>query len=145
MPTVKRTALVGYSAQQMYELVNDIDSYPRFLPWCNNITILSSTAESVTATMEISKGPVKNKFTTQNTLEVNKSIKIDLVDGPFSSLAGNWSFIQSKTAGCKIDFEISFEFSNGLLAKVLEPVFYVITDTMIDSFCDEAKARYSKK
>ena len=90
MPAINRSALVMYSAEQMYQLINDVLAYPNFLPDCSDSKIVSQTESSVTAALLVSKGGLNKWFTTQNTLVSNEEVQLTLVDGPFKKLQGSW-------------------------------------------------------
>lgn len=137
---VSRSALVPHSASHMYQLVADIEAYPDFLPWCANATILKRSAEEVEATLSLAKGPISKAFTTRNTLHPEARIELHLLDGPFKSLQGEWRFEQLGEDGSRVQLELEFEFSSRLLAMTVGPVFNEIANTMVQAFCDRARA-----
>ena len=92
MPTIQRSALVPHSAQKMFDLVNDVESYPQFLPWCSGAATLESSEQQYTARVEMKKGPLSQHFTTRNVLTPGTQINMSLVDGPFKKLQGQWQF-----------------------------------------------------
>ena len=114
MPQISRTALVPYSAEQMYQLVNDVQSYPQFLPGCTGSRILESTPGQMTAAVDVSKAGISKTFTTRNQLTSNQSILMSLVDGPFKKLIGGWKFTPLSQDACRIEFHLDFEFTNKL-------------------------------
>ena len=116
MPQISRTALVPYSAEQMYQLVNDVQSYPQFLPGCTGSRILESTPGQMTAAVDVSKAGISKTFTTRNQLTSNQSILMNLVDGPFKKLIGGWKFTPLSQEACRIEFHLDFEFTNKLTA-----------------------------
>lgn len=142
MATVSKSALVAHSATEMYTLVNDIESYPRFLPWCRSSRILSRNQDEIKATIEIAKGGLRKSFTTQNRLQPDERIEIRLIDGPFRRLEGFWQFHQLREDACKVSLNLEFEFANPLLRATLGPIFNQITDTMVDAFCKRAREVY---
>ncbi|MBO1926742.1 type II toxin-antitoxin system RatA family toxin [Thiomicrorhabdus sp. 6S2-11] len=142
MKTITRTALLPYSAKQMYDLVNDVPSYPQFLPWCGGAKVLQQDASSMQASVTIAKAGIKQTFTTNNHLVDGKRIEMQLIDGPFKSMHGEWEFKVLDEDACKILFEIEFEVSNGILNMALGPIFEQIASTMVDSFCERAKQIY---
>ena len=115
MPQISRTALVPYSAEQMYQLVNDVQSYPQFLPGCTGSRILESTPGQMTAAVDVSKAGISKTFTTRNQLTSNQSILMNLVDGPFKKLIGGWKFTPLSQEACRIEFHLDFEFTNKLI------------------------------
>lgn len=142
MKTVHRNALVMHSAEQMYALVNDIESYSTFLPWCGGSRILSSTSEEIVASLDVAKAGLKKTFTTRNRLVENKTVKMSLVDGPFQSLTGGWTFTALNVQACKVELDLEFEFSGQLMAMVLGPIFNEAANTMVAAFCKRADEVY---
>ena len=142
MPTIKRRKIEPYSAAQMYQLVNDVLSYPQFLPWCKNTRIVSQTEGEMIAAIEIAKGPLNKWFETRNFLFENHRIELTLHSGPFKKLQGFWEFIPIDEQKCEISFELNFEFSFGPLALLAEPIFHGITANMIEAFSNRAKIVY---
>ena len=142
MPTVRRSALVPFSARQMFELVDDIESYPRYLPWCRSTRIHHRDADEVRASIEIAKGAVRKSFTTRNLVQRNKMIVVRLVVGPFKRLNGFWRFESLGDEACKVSLDLEFEFANRLVSSVVGPVFHQIANTMVESFCTRARQIY---
>lgn len=142
MKTVHRNALVMHSAAQMYALVNDIESYPQFLPWCSGSQIISETSAEIVASLDVAKGGVKKTFTTRNELTENQSIEMELVDGPFQRLAGCWNFKALNEEACKVELDLEFEFSGQLMAVMLGPIFNEAANTMVAAFCKRADEVY---
>ncbi|KTD32530.1 oligoketide cyclase/lipid transporter protein [Legionella moravica] len=143
MPIVKRSRIVNYTCEQMYGLVNDVDHYAEFLPYCAESTVHHRDDDEVQATLVIGAAGMSKSFTTRNRLQVNKMIEIRLVDGPFSHLEGFWRFDEVED-GCKISFDLEFEFSGKIFSMLLGPVFDQVTDKMVDAFCDRAEVIYGK-
>lgn len=131
-----------YTAMQMFEIVNSADRYPEFLPWCSNAKILLQTETAMEATITMRKGKLNHSFTTRNRMEPGKSIHIDLVDGPFKQLTGDWSFISLGEDNCKIELDLRFEFSNAIIGMLIGPVFTQIANTLVDAFCQRAHQLY---
>jgi len=143
MPELQRQALVPYSADLMYEIVNNVDLYEEFLPWCSKSTILESSDEIMTASVFMKKGPLDQSFTTKNNMIKNEKITLELVDGPFKELTGQWSFNDISDHGSKISLQLNYEFSSSILSLVVGPVFNQIANTLVDSFCKRADELYS--
>ncbi|QCU89960.1 type II toxin-antitoxin system RatA family toxin [Thiomicrorhabdus sediminis] len=143
MKKIARTALLPYSAQQMYDLVNDVAAYPEFLPWCGNAKVVSQTSMTMQAQVTISKAGIKQTFETKNHLVPAERIEMHLVDGPFKHLRGEWVFKPLDIDACKVMFEIEFELNSGLLNAAIGPIFENITTTLVDSFCERAKQVYA--
>lgn len=144
MPIVQRATVVPYTAEQMYQLVNDIEHYPEFLPWCPSTTVHFRQEDKIQATLDIAKGIVHRSFTTINSLTPNKMVQMDLVEGPFKFLHGVWEFTSSPEGLTKVDFKVEFEFNNRLLDIGFAPVFQHITQTMVTAFSNRAKELYDK-
>lgn len=145
MSTVSRTALLPYSAAEIYSLVNDIESYPRFLPWCKSATVLSRGEDEIRAAIELSRSGIHKSFTTSNRLQPNKAIEMRLVEGPFHHLDGFWRFDSLGERASKVSLDLDFEFSNRLLGLTVGPVFHQITSTLVDSFCRRAVDVYGRR
>lgn len=138
MPELNRQALVPHSANLMYDIVNRVDLYQQFLPWCSESKIIESTENSMTASVFMKKGPLDQSFTTKNIMLVDQQIDIELIDGPFKKLSGQWRFTNIADHGSKISLQLNYEFSNSIIAIVVGPVFNQIANTLVDSFCKRA-------
>ena len=143
MPQISRTALVPYSAEQMYKLVNDVKSYPEFLPGCVGSRVLESSPGQMTAAVEVSKAGISKTFTTRNKLISNQSILMHLVDGPFKKLMGGWKFTPLTEDACQIEFNLDFEFTNKLIELAFGRVFKELASSMVQAFSQRAKEVYS--
>lgn len=142
MPVVHRNALVPYSPQQMFALVADVESYPRFLPWCSRATVHARDGDAIRASIEMARGPVRKTFTTRNTMTEGRQICVDLVDGPFRRLRGEWRFEPLRDSGCRVSLDLEFEFSNRLVQGVIGPLFNEIANSLVDAFCKRAVSLY---
>ena len=140
MQKVSRNAIVPYSTQSMYDLVNDIPAYPHFLPWCSEAHVQDTTPDSITASLSISKGGLSKHFTTRNVLTPYSRIDMHLVDGPFKHLVGHWIFTPLEENACKIEFNLEFEFTNTLMHMLLNSTFQHAASTLLNAFCERAKA-----
>ena len=140
MPLIKRSALLPYSAEFMYQLVNDIEAYPDFLPWCGGARVMHANDESMEASILISKTGMNHWFSTRNRLTPNQRIEMTLLEGPFERLDGTWRFSELADSGCKIELELDFETRRGLAAKLISPAFTAIANTLVDAFCSRARA-----
>jgi len=145
MTSISKSALVAYSPAQMFALVDGIEAYPEFLPWCRGAKVLSRTDDEVRATIELSKGGVEKAFTTCNRNQKNKMIEMRLVEGPFRQLEGFWRFDALGDDGCKVSFDLEFEFASRMLGMVVGPVFSQIANSMVDSFHKRAVEVYGKR
>ncbi|MDH5231011.1 MAG: type II toxin-antitoxin system RatA family toxin [Gammaproteobacteria bacterium] len=142
MQSIKRSALVPYSAAQMFAIVDDIEAYPEFLPWCKSTNILEREQSQVRASIELCKAGIHKTFTTLNRHLPGECIEMNLVDGPFKHLHGQWQFQAMNETACKILFDIEFEFSSGLLNKTLGPVFGQICNSLVEAFIQRARSLY---
>ncbi len=142
MPTVKRARTVPFSCAQMYRLVNEVEEYAAFLPYCVESKVHHRNDDEVQGTLVIGAGGMTKSFTTRNLLQANKMIEIRLIDGPFSHLEGFWRFDEADD-GCTISFDLEFEFAGKFFSMVLGPVFDQVTDKMVDAFCDRAEIVYA--
>ena len=142
MKRVVRTILVTHSAATMYALVNDVPSYPKFLPWCGGARIIEQTDSKMQAAVDIAYLGVQQTFTTNNTLVANERIDLALVSGPFSRLSGQWRFIQLGDVGCKVEFELNYAFE-GIIGAIVAPVFDRIAATFVDAFVRRAEQLHS--
>ncbi|ASF47614.1 type II toxin-antitoxin system RatA family toxin [Methylovulum psychrotolerans] len=142
MTLVQKSALVKYSAQQMFDLVNDIEAYPQFLPWCSGSRIIKRGDGVVEAELSISKGGFKKAFSTRNRIDQGGKITVSLLDGPFSYLEGVWNFMPLREDASKISLDLEFEMSGKLASLAFGAVFNQICNTMVSSFTTRAKQVY---
>ncbi len=142
MTTVSRSALVHHSADQMFELVDDVRSYQDFLPWVRQSRELERDENHVNGELLFSKAGIEKSFTTHNLRQPGKMIEIRLVEGPFQHLEGFWRFDAIDENACKVSLDLEFEFSNRLLAMAFGRVFTQVAGTLVDSFVKRAQERY---
>lgn len=142
MPLVEKSVLIEYSAQQMFDLVDRVEDYPQFLPWCNRTELKFRDAGRTAATLHINYLSVKSHFTTENRKEAPVLMTIRLVDGPFRRLEGTWHFKPLADHACKIEFQLSYEFSSRMFEKVIGPVFSNIANSFVDAFVKRAAHVY---
>lgn len=143
MSLVNRFAIVPYRPEQMYALVADVERYPSFLPWCRSASSQPVGEDVVIAGIEMARGPVRKRFTTRNRLYPSERIHLDLVDGPFRRLSGDWYFTGRERNGCRVELTLEFEFGSRLLETVVGPLFNEIANSMVDAFCRRAHAQYA--
>ena len=141
MKRISRSAIVEHRAEEMYALVDDIESYPRFLPWCAAARVDGRTATTVQATLTIGMRGLRTSFTTRNENRVGESIDMRLVHGPFRRFEAAWRFKPLSSEACSIEFSLEYELA-GPLAGILSPLFDRIADTMVDAFTRRAAAIY---
>lgn len=142
MPSISRSALVMYSVDQMFQLINDVLAYPQFLPDCSNSKIIAANENSVTASLLVSKSGLKKWFTTKNTLISNQQVQLELVDGPFNKLHGRWLLTPLSEEACKVSLELEYEFSNKMFDLAFGRVFNHLTNNMVQAFTQRAKNVY---
>jgi ribosome-associated toxin RatA of RatAB toxin-antitoxin module len=139
---VQKSALVKFSAQQMFDLVDDIESYPQFLPWCSGTRVLKREGDIVEGQIDIAKAGFHKSFTTRNRVDRGGKIQISLLDGPFKSLEGFWSFMPLREDASKISLDLEFEIASTFASLAFGPVFNQICNTMVSSFTQRAKTVY---
>jgi ribosome-associated toxin RatA of RatAB toxin-antitoxin module len=142
MAVVHKSVLLGYSAEQMFALVDRVEDYPKFLPWCGGAEVRQREGNKVTATLMINYHGVKQTFTTENTNTPPTEMQMNLLEGPFKHLRGNWQFRPLRPDACKIEFDLHYEFSSKVLEQLIGPVFNMIANSFVDSFCKRAEAIY---
>lgn len=141
MIQIRRSAIVRHRPEQMFDLVNDVAAYPRRFAWCADARILAQDEVTLTARLEVRLGALTQAFTTRNTLERPQRIALQLVEGPFRSLAGTWEFLALGESGCKVSLALDFDYS-GLMAPVLRSGFHKLADRMVEDFSREADRIY---
>jgi ribosome-associated toxin RatA of RatAB toxin-antitoxin module len=139
---VSRSALVPYSANQMYALVEDVVAYPDFLPWCIGATLHSRNTEIIEASLEMQRSGIKKSFRTRNTLQPGIAMGIALVGGPFRHLVGDWHFEQLGEDGSKVSLHMEFEFENRMTDTLFGRYFEDTCNSLIDSFTKRAHKMY---
>ena len=142
MPEVSRSVLVEYSPDQMFALVDRVEDYPVFLPWCGGVTLLHRDAEVTRASILINYHGLRQSFTTENSKRAPAEMRIRLVEGPFRRLDGSWRFTDLAARGCKVELSMSYEYSSRILEKLIGPVFNHIAGTLVDAFVKRAGQVY---
>lgn len=140
MSDVKKLVLIEQSATRMFTLVDRVEDYPRFLPWCGGTELLRRTDTVTAARIHINYHGIKTDFSTENEKVFPRHMLIKLVDGPFKLLNGTWEFTPLGETACKIQFALRYEFEHKLLEKALGPVFHHISNTFVDSFVKQAES-----
>ena len=138
MAQVKKSMLVSHSAETMFQLVDAVEKYQEFLPWCGGTEIVERNETVTHALIKIDYHGIKQSFTTRNRKEGHEWMHIEMVQGPFKHLVGHWHFKPLSPEACRIEFNLEYEFSNHLLEKLVGPVFNYIANTFVDSFLKRA-------
>lgn len=144
MTEIERSALVMHSAEQMFDLVNDVASYPQFLPGCRGAEILHSDDEVLEARLELARAGLRQSFVTRNRLQRPRSMELTLVDGPFESFNGLWQFTPLGEDACKVSFSLSFSLKSRLVAAAVGKLFSDLANQMVGSMCERADQVYGK-
>lgn len=144
MPSIRRSTIVPYSAENMYALVNDIARYQEFVPYCTSSIIHTQNNETIHATLTLSAKGIKKSFSTLNRLQKNCRMDIELVDGPFKHLTGFWKFEDRDHNQSEVILELDFELSNKMFAMMFGPVFQQVSSSLVDAFVGRAKEIYKE-
>ncbi|MEY4757168.1 MAG: hypothetical protein RJA34_2066 [Pseudomonadota bacterium] len=145
MKTVHKSVLIWYSPHEMYALVTDVAGYPQFLPWCDRSRVVSRDASGMTAEVGIAFSGIRQSFTTRNEHELDRKVRMSLVDGPFSKLEGEWEFApvgEGDQRACRVTLTLNYGFSNSVLARLVGPVFDRIAASLVDAFVQRAEKVY---
>ena len=142
MATIERSALVPYSAERMFALVNDVRRYPEFVPWCAGAEVLAETDALIEASLRLKRGGVEHRFTTRNMLTPFTAMRLELVDGPFSTFTGDWTFKSLAEHACKIGLTLTFQYRGRLATAALGALLSSSADTLVEAFCQRAKVLY---
>ncbi len=143
MAVVEKSALVQHSAGEMYRLVNDVEQYQDFLPWCKSSRLVSLEGDTMVGELVVSKSGITQSFSTRNTLTKDRLIELQLDEGPFSRLTGQWEFTPLRDDACKVSLRLEFEFSGRLINAAFGAIFSQIANTMVDAFCKRADEIYA--
>ena len=143
MPTINQVEMVPYAAAQMFELVNAVELYPEFLPWCERAEVAIRTPSLIRARLDVRKGRLHYRFTTDNHLRAFEQIDMRLVDGPFKQLQGTWRFIDN-ALGSRVSLNLDFEFANRIVGAAIGPLFKVMTSSLVARFKQRAEILYGR-
>ena len=145
MTRINRYKVVPYTSAEMYQLVNDIQAYPEFLPWCQSTNIIKSGSHELMADISMSIGRLSQSFTTENSMQPDQSISMRLVKGPFKKLSGQWQFTEQSDISCEVALDMEFEFKNRLIKHAMGKAFNRILDTLVDAFSQRAVEVYGER
>ncbi len=143
MRKVSRSALVPYSALQMFALVKDVEAYPAFLPWCNDAEVHVRGEDFIEASLELHRGRISKRFRTRNVFREGEYLGIELVGGPFRHLSGGWRFLQLGDAGSRVELELEFAFENRATDVIFGRFFEHTCNTLVDAFTRRAAVVYA--
>jgi ribosome-associated toxin RatA of RatAB toxin-antitoxin module len=141
---IERSALVNFSAQQMFDLVNDVEAYPGYMAGCVKAEVLERGADSITARLELAKSGIHQSFTTRNQLKPPNTMIMELVDGPFKKFRGIWQFNSLNANSCEVKFRLEYEFSNFFLGMAAGSMINQLAGEQVDSVCKRAKFIYGQ-
>ena len=139
MREVKRSALIAEAPARMYQLINDVERYPEFVPYCTSARVNSRKGNEMVATLNIKRGPLNAEFTTRNLLEPDKRVLMQFVSGPFRLLEGLWTLTPLGDLGCRVELEMRFEFANRVAGALFEPLFENTAASLVDAFVKRAR------
>lgn len=145
MPEIDHSALVAYTPLEMFKLVNDVDAYQHFVPWCLDSRVLEHTEQQLMGQLSIGQAGIKKTFVTCNTLHPPHQIDINLIEGPFKNLTGHWRFQPLGNVGCKICLNLVFEFSSNMLEQAFALVFNKVSNALVTAFCQRAETVYGPR
>lgn len=145
MSIIHRSAVVNYSASEMFELVNAVEDYPKFLPWCKSSQVHKRTVNEVGASLELAMGAIHRRFTTCNRIHKDKIIEIRLIDGPFRHLEGFWRFESMAGLHSRVVFDLEFEFNNRVAALAFDAIFQQVANSLVQAFVERAEEIYGKR
>jgi len=143
--SIHRTATVPYPPHSMFELVDHVEAYPEFLPWCRSTRVHARDRDEVRASIEMARGSLDKVFTTRNLLRPHKMIEMRLIDGPFRHLEGFWTFEARGQHSCQVTLDLEFEFANRFMSMALGPIFQSIANSLVDSFVRRARDLYGRE
>ncbi|TDI79382.1 MAG: type II toxin-antitoxin system RatA family toxin [Betaproteobacteria bacterium] len=142
MAKIEKSVLVNHSASRMFALVDAVEDYPKFLPWCDGSSVITQSGNVTHATIKINYLHVRHSFTTENKRKPPELIEMTLLDGPFQHLDGHWRFVPLEDNACKIEFRMHYTFSHKLLEHLVGPVFFIITSNFVEAFVKRANEVY---
>lgn len=143
MKKVEKNVLVLHSAKQMFDLVDKVEDYPRFLPWYSKTEVIERKEKELKARLFMDYMGVRQSFATHNRNTPGEEIRMGLLEGPFKTLRGTWKFIDLGGDMCKVEFRLEYDFSNPVLSAMISPVFNHLSGTLVDAFVKEADRRYA--
>ena len=144
MALIRKSAVVPFSNEEMFSLVNDVEAYPAYLPWCSDARVLVQGKERLTASVSLTVSGLRRTFTTENIMQAGKRIEVRLLSGPFQYLNGYWQFEAAGERSCRISLQMHFEFKGGPLKLVLDKVFNRIMQSLIAAFTKRAEQLYGR-
>jgi ribosome-associated toxin RatA of RatAB toxin-antitoxin module len=144
LTSIRKSVLVAHSTAQIYDLIERVEDYPQFLPWCNYCSVHERSQKGMQATLGIGLGGINQRFTTINHHYPTEKITLKLKDGPFKSLSGQWLLVALAQDACKVSLELDYQFANGIIERLVAPVFDPIAASLIDAFVTRADQVYGQ-
>jgi ribosome-associated toxin RatA of RatAB toxin-antitoxin module len=145
MPTVRKSVIVAHPAEAMFALVEDVEHYPQFLPWCASTEVAERTPKFTQARLDVAYHRLRTHITTRNRKDPPRRMTLELVDGPFKRFHGEWRFTPIGDEGCRVQFDLDYTLASPALAALLGPVFGYIADTLVERFVERADAQARRK
>ena len=145
MTVIEQSALLPYSAQEMFDLVNDIESYPHFMEGCQGAEVISQHDNIVTARLDLGKAGISYSFSTRNHLDPPHSMEMELLNGPFKRFEAYWTFKELRKDACKVSLYMEFEFSTGLIDRAMKKLFESSSKKLVGSVIQRAEELYGKR
>ncbi|BFM08666.1 type II toxin-antitoxin system RatA family toxin [Halioxenophilus aromaticivorans] len=144
MTTIERSALVAFSAQEMFDLVSDVERYPEFMPGCVKTDLIGRGDDWLEAKLHLGRGRLNTSFTTHNVVDAPNRMELSLTEGPFKSFHGVWTFTELAERACKLELKLEFEFSNKLIAMAAGRLFESMANQQVDAICQRARQIYAE-
>lgn len=142
MTTIQRSALLPYPAERLFELVNDIEAYPRYMDGCVGAEVMRRDEEVIEARLDLARGGITHSFSTRNRSQPHHTIELELLEGPFESFCGRWQFQRLGDMACKVSLDLEFTFNNGLLGAAAAKLFDSVTGNLVDALGKRARELY---
>jgi ribosome-associated toxin RatA of RatAB toxin-antitoxin module len=144
MNEIRRSALLPYSADAIYQLINDVEAYPQYMEGCVGAEILARTEDSMDARLDLSRAGIRLSFVTRNTLTPSRSVRLKLIDGPFENLTGEWSLLALGGDACKVSLHLQFALTNSVVGVATRQLFNSVANNLVDALVKRANEQYGK-
>ncbi len=141
MPNVRKSVIVPHSCGTMFDLVDRVEDYPRFLPWCRSVEVIERSDAVTSARLSIDYRGLATRIATRNAKVRPERMDLAFVEGPFEAFAGRWTFAPLGESGCRVEFALDYELAGGPLAGMLAPIIGQIMETLVDRFVERAAGK----